>query len=342
MIDIDGSYLEGGGQILRTSVALSCVTGKPVRVFSIRANRPQPGLKAQHLQSIKAAAKLCNAKVSGLFLGSEKIEFVPGEIQGGSLSINVGTAGSIGLVLQTLMIPAIHAKKPVELHITGGTDVSWSPSVGFIQHVKLPLLEKMGYSGRLALEKRGYYPKGGGRIAMVIEPGRLREINLTEQGKPECVHGISHASQNLKKASVAERQAKAARDIVFKRFELSPDIEKQYCDTLCAGSGMDLWIKTSNTVMGSTSLGKPGKRAELVGREAAEFLVKQFDSGACVDEHMGDQIIPYMALAGKSCITVPEITGHIKTNIWVTERFLRVKFEIEKIRACYAIRCRSL
>ena len=341
--DIDGSYLEGGGQIIRTAVALSCVTGKAVRILNIRANRPQPGLKAQHLKGIEAAAKLCNAKVSGLNIGSARVEFTPGEIRSGSLSINIGTAGSIGLVLQTLMIPAIHCEGKVELHVTGGTDVSWSPSIGFMQNVKLPVLRRMGYSGEITLERRGYYPKGGGSVTAVIEPGELKTINLTEQTRPKSIRGLSHASRSLEKASVAERQMKAARKLLFDSLGLSPDIGKEYSDTLCPGSGIDLWIETENSVLGSSSFGKPGKRAEEVGSEAAESLLKQFGSGACLDEHMGDQIIPYMALAkkGESSVTVPELTGHIRTNIWVTEKLLPVKFSAKRQGDAWRIECRQ-
>jgi RNA 3'-phosphate cyclase len=341
-IEMDGSFLEGGGQVARTSVGLSCVTGKPVRISRIRENRPQPGLKAQHMKGIEAAARLCGGKVRGLSIGSKSVEFSPGKIKGGSLSVNVGTAGSVGLVLQTLMIPAIHAGKGVEIHVTGGTDVSWSPTIGFIQNVKIPVLEKMGCSVRVELRKRGYFPKGGGEVSVFVKPSELKPLDLIEKTNPVRACGVSHASGSLEKPKVSERQLKSARDILYNTFGVSPDIRKEYCDTLSVGSGIDLWIETGNSVLGSNSLGKIGKRAEAVGKEAADFLVKQLGSGACLDEHMGDQVIPFLGLAGKGRVTVPEINSHMKTNIWVTERFLPVLFKTNKSGDCFQVKCESV
>lgn len=183
MISIDGSYLEGGGQTLRTAVALSAITGKPCKIFNIRKGRKKPGLQAQHLKGIEAAAKLCNAELKNAKIGSDSIEFAPKKIKGGYFSIDIGTAGSISLVLQTLVLPAIHAEEEVILEITGGTDVPWSPDIEYFQEVFCRNIKKMGIEIESEILKYGFYPKGGGKVKVKIKPCKnLKSLNLTERG----------------------------------------------------------------------------------------------------------------------------------------------------------------
>ena len=180
-LEIDGSEGEGGGQILRVATGLSAVTGKPIRVTNIRANRPNPGLKAQHLRSIEAVARLCNAHISGFSEGSTEIEFAPGELDHDHMRIDIGTAGSIGLVFQSLMIPAVHTDKPLEFEVTGGTDVSWSPSVTYFREVFCSFMKKMGIEAEVDVLSHGFFPKGGGRVLLRVLPGSLRPINLVDR-----------------------------------------------------------------------------------------------------------------------------------------------------------------
>jgi len=327
MILIDGSYLEGGGQIIRTSIALSAITGKPVKIINIRAKRPNPGLRAQHLKGIEATAKLCKTELKNVKIGSESIEFIPKEIKGGSFSINVGTAGAITLVLQTLVLPSIHAEEDVILEITGGTDVKWSPTINYFKHIFCYFLAKMGIDIFVETLKYGFYPKGGGKVKVTIKPcKKIKPINLIERGNMEKIEVRSIASETLRNRRVAERQSEAAKKIL--KFE---NETITYVSTLSSGSSINLHAYFENCKLGASELGERGKLAEKVGEEAAKSLVKQIDSNACLDKWMADQILPYMALAGNSKVSIAEITNHVKTNIWVIEKFLPVKFEIDEI-----------
>ncbi len=342
MIEIDGSFGESGGQILRTSCALSAVTGKSVKIINIRKGRPNPGLQAQHIAAIDALAKLCNAKVTGLQQNKTEITFEPGEIKGCSIDVHIPTAGSVGLVLQGLMIASLQAEDIVNIHINGGaTNGKWAAPALYIKNVLLPLLEKMNYKADMTIEKYGYYPKGGAKVRMEIAPSKLKPLVLEERGKLLSITGISHASLHLKDKKVAERQAKAAEELMRKNIDCDIIcIEPHYMETDNPGSALDCWAVCENTVFGADALGELRKKAEDVGKEAAEQLIKQINSGGAVDEHAEDQLLPYMALAGEngiSTIKVGHLTKHTETNIWTIEQFLPVKFDInskEKTISC--------
>src|SRR3990170_4083771 len=189
---LDGSYGEGGGQILRTAVALSIVTGKSVEIDNIRKARPKPGLAAQHVKAVETAATLCDAKVTGCSLRSTHLSFSPGRIKKGIYGINIGTAGSITLLLQCLMPAAMHASGTTRLNIIGGTDVQWSPPIDYLRFVTLRALSVMGYDCEIRLIRRGYYPVGGGHVEAIIKPSILKKINF-EKNVCEVVEGISHS-----------------------------------------------------------------------------------------------------------------------------------------------------
>ena len=346
MIEIQGDVFEGGGQILRTAIALSTVIEKPFRIFNIRAKRRNPGIRPQHLEAIRAVAKLCDAEVRGADIGNKELKFYPKRIRSGKIDITIPTAGSIGLMLQGLMIAASRIDEDINVRINGGaTNGKWAAPVNFIKHVLIPILSKMGYRAWIEIERYGYYPVGGAKVKMKIEPSKLSSIKLLEQEEILSINGISHASLHLKKSKVAERQQKAARDLLFKKFQIEPEIKVEYVNTDCPGSAIDLWIKTKNSFLGDSSLGEPGKPAEEVGKDAAWMLINQHKSSAPLDSHMSDQIIPYMALGtisdGESMVRASAITNHTKTNIWVVEQFLPVKFSInekEKIISCRLLR----
>ncbi|GAB4310296.1 MAG: RNA 3'-terminal phosphate cyclase [Methanobacteriaceae archaeon] len=326
MIAIDGSYGEGGGAIIRTATALSALTGKPIHISNIRAKRPKKGLAPQHLTAIKALSSLTSASCSGLKLGSREIYFKPGPISGGNYHIDIKTAGSTTLVLQSLMIPAMFADSAVNLVIKGGTDVKWSPSIDYFKNVTLPLLESLGYQANIDLIKRGYYPRGGGIIKAEINPIKnLRPINLTKI-EIDDIKGISHCSKLP--CHIAVRQAEAATKILEKK-GYKANIDVQCNETsLGRGSAIVLWAK-GNHALGGSDIGEPGKRAETVGKNAADELLDHISKNAPLDKYMGDQIIPYMAVTGKSTIKTAELTKHTVTNIYVAEKIMNKKFSVK-------------
>ncbi|MFH0868450.1 MAG: RNA 3'-terminal phosphate cyclase [Candidatus Woesearchaeota archaeon] len=356
MIELDGSYLEGGGSIARIALALSTLTHQPFEITNIRQNRPQPGLKHQHLFCIKALEKLCNAKTEGASLGSTSLKFFPGKIEGKTINIDIQTAGSIPLFLQAVLLPSMFADKPVKLNIIGGTDGKWAAPIDYFKEVFLPQMQKYAEI-ECKLIKRGYYPKGNGHVQLKINPiykisdfadfneflKNLKEkapkISLTEQGYLIQIKGISHASLDLQNTQVAERQAKSA-EVALSNYKCPINIQTSYSEALSTGSGITLWaifsknedeIDIKNPIrLGADALGDQGKKAEIVGKEAAEMLTAEIRSRAPVDKHLADQILKFMALASNSTITASKITNHTKTNIYTIEKFLGKVFEINE------------
>lgn len=329
MLEIDGSVGEGGGQIIRTAIALAAITGKEVEIKNIRANRPKPGLSAQHLHAVKAVERLSGGKTEGLELRSTRLKFTPGELKGFAGEIDIGTAGSITLLLQSLIPVALFADAGTKVRITGGTDVNWSPPIDFYTHVFLPALQEMGCEVDLDVKRRGYYPKGGGLVDVSVCPVEyINGFALQNRGQDGIVHGISHSSGLP--VHVAERQAKAAKEILDKagyNTELKTEIEDGSKRT--TGSVITLWCGYKS----GSALGERGKRAEFVGEEAAKSIITELESAATVDVHLADQLVPYTALAeGKSELKVREITKHLETNMYITQKFLDVEFEIKKER----------
>jgi RNA 3'-phosphate cyclase len=335
MVEIDGNYLEGGGQILRTACALSAITQKPCHVFNVRKGREKPGLMTQHLLGIQTLAKLCNGRLEGDFLGSEEISFWPKEIKPKDLHIKIETAGSVTLVLQTLIPACLFAPAPIKIIFDGGaTDTFFSPTFDYFRHVFLKILGKMAENCSLPFEikviQRGYYPEGGAEVEVRVSPSRLKHLNLVERGSLKKITVISGASELLKNKKVAERQIQGVREVLGK-LKLPVEEKVEYYKTQCPGSQICLIAELENTVIGVDNLGKLGKRAEDVGKEVALELLREQKSESCLDRHLADQVLPYMALSkGKSQVTVSEITNHCKTNIWVIEKFIEGKFEVKE------------
>lgn len=341
MIDIPGDYLEGGGAILRVASALSALTSTNIRVFNIRKNRPKPGLQTQHLEGLKAITALCDGKLDGGILGSTEIIFRPGKITAKKLSVNISTAGSTGLIFQSLALPASRAKKTVIISITGGaTFGKFAPPLPAFQATLLPLLEKMGYLANIRIEREGFYPAGGARTEIVIEHcPSLKPLILPSLGKISHIGGLSVETSHLHQGHVAQRQAREAeRFLTSKGF--SPLIKETTVEADCPGSGILLFASDGRTVLESDSLGERGKKAEEVGREAAQKIFQCIESGATVDEHISDQLLLFMAFAqGTSSILAPRLTRHAETNMWLIKKFLPVSFRVEKKGKAVLIEC---
>lgn len=325
---IDGSLGEGGGQVLRTSLSLSVVTGKPLQITNIRANRSQPGLKHQHRQAVQAAAAICQADVEGSSLGSTSLSFHPGSVQGGEYRFSIPTAGSASLVMQTVFYPLAFADRDSQVTVQGGTHVRWSPCYHYLEQQWLSYLERMGYQAALTLQKTGYYPKGGGEIRARIQPGPGKTpLKLTERGELVHVRGIAAVTD------LPDHITRRMRDRVVSRvghkYPLQ-DIRTRELAGHDKGAFLFLSAVFEESTAGFCALGERGKRAEIVADEAIDQLLDFIDGSGCVDRFVADQLLIPMAIAqGKSLLKVSEITSHLVTNALIIQEFLPVDFDIQ-------------
>jgi RNA 3'-phosphate cyclase len=338
MIEIDGSI--GGGQLLRTAVTLSALTGKGVKVVNIRKGKAagKPGLRPQHMTGIEVVGGFCNAEILGLKEWSLEVEFRPWQISLKDKKIDIGTAGSISLLLQTLLPILAFGKKEIKLEIKGGTEVSWSPTIQYIQFVLLPILRKMGINIELETIKHGYYPRGGGLVVLRSYPvNKINPLYCLEKGNILGIH-VDSVIGNLPK-DVAERQGKSGLGVLqydFPNAKFSVSIKE--VESLDIGGSVTCYANCENSVIGSDALFERGSKAEIVGIRAAENLIASLKSNAAVDKFMADQLLVFMALAdGKSTISIEKITEHVLTNIQVIEKFLDVKFEVDDKRRIISV-----
>lgn len=325
-IEIDGSYGEGGGQILRTALAFSAILKVPVTIHHIRAGRKNPGLQPQHLKAAEALAQIAEARTEGIRIGSEKITFVPNKVLQGDYKFEVGTAGSVTLLIQTLLPPLCLSREKSRLTLVGGTHVEWSPPFHYLSEVLLPTLSLMGISATASIERWGWYPKGGGIIHIETKPlPELKPISLVDRGLLKKIRGISAISHLPK--HVVERQRDYAIRRIEKELKTDAEIMVLY-DVPAYGPGSFLFLVTESerAIAGFSSLGKRGKPAEEVAREAVDALKEYTESDGCIDPYLADQLIPFMALTkGNSSFTTTKITEHLLTNLWVVQHFLDIK-----------------
>jgi len=344
MLKIDGGQKSGSGTILRLSVALASILREPLYIYNIRKKRSEPGLRPQHLESVLTAAKLCNAEVKGAYVGSQELWFKPKEIVGGEVYAEIGTAGSIPMLIMTVLPICAFAKEPVTLKVSkGGTDVKHSPTINYLANVFLRVLERMGLNARIEVKKYGYYPKGMGEVVLRVQPCReLKPLKLEKFGEITSIEGISVCTF-LADRKVAERQAGEAERLLKAR-GLEPKIRIVYdfSNPLQKGSSLVLWAKTDRgVILGSDSIGELGKTSELVAQEAVKGLLEEIDAKATVDVHMADMLVPYVALAeGESIYLTRMFSDHLESNIWLAEEILGVKFDVEKTDGLYKIRKR--
>jgi len=302
---VDGSVGEGGGQVLRTALTLSCVLGKKVEIANIRARRGQPGLKMQHLAVCRMLARLCNGELGGAALGSTRISFEPGRISCGEYGFDIGTAGSCTLFLQAALPALLHADGRSVISITGGTHVQGAPTFEYFSEVFLPAARKFGVNANATMERAGFYPKGGGKIVLEAQPCRLKGASLeSRMGKGAR---FSIVSSGLS-PHVAEREEETLRGKMG-GFALSG--ERRPVSSSCPGNAITVW----KGGIGASSLGERGKPAEKVASEACDAFLFEEGSGASVDSRLSDQLLIYAALAeGKSAYKTSKITSHTSTN----------------------------
>ncbi len=334
MIEIDGAKKSGSGTILRLSVALSAIIGEPLHIYNIRKKRSQPGLRPQHLEAVLTAARLCDADVKGASIGSQEIWFHPREIKGGYVKAEIGTAGSIPMLIMTVLPICAFAKHPVNLRISkGGTDVRHSPTINYLKYVLLPVLRRMGLEASIEVHKYGYYPKGMGEVTLKTQPcSRLKPIRLERFGSIEEVGGISVCTF-LADRKVALRQAnEAGRLLKIRGYDPKIRIINDFSNPVQKGSSLVLWTKTDTGILlGSDAIGEIRKPSEAVAREAVKNLLDEIQAEATADVHLADMLIPYVALAeGESTYSTRFITDHIESNLWLASEILGVSFEVKK------------
>jgi RNA 3'-phosphate cyclase len=329
MLEINGSYGEGGGQILRNAVALSTVIKKPIKIKNIRVNRPNPGIKAQHYVAIKSIQELCDAETKGLEIGSSKLTFIPGDFKGGDYKFDIGTAGSITLVFQALILASLKSDTKTNIRLTGGTDVKWSPTWDYFQHVFIPIIKKTGISVDTQLIKRGYYPRGGGEAVITIGPvSEIKPLQLDKETQFSLVKGMVQIAQLSDNISTRIKNA-AIKTLI--KGDLKPDIKIEQNSSLSPGTSITLWAESNDIILGSTVLGERGLPSEEIGNNAATNLLNEIKSNSTLDIHAFDQLLPYMAIAqGVSSCIVKKISSHAQTNMWLIKRLLDTKFEAKQ------------
>jgi RNA 3'-terminal phosphate cyclase (ATP) len=341
MLEIDGSQKSGSGTILRVSIALAGILGEALHIYNIRKKRRQPGLRPQHLEAVLTAVKLCDGKVQGASVGSQEIWFEPGEIAGGEIHAEIGTAGSIPMLIMTVLPLCAFAEQSVSLRISkGGTDVKHSPTINYFRYVLFPILERMGLKASIDVHKYGYYPKGMGEATFKVEPCKeLYPIRLDTFGEAREVGGISVCTF-LADRNVAERQAKEAERLLNAQgYPSEIHVVNDFSNPRQKGSSIVLWAKTSSGVLlGGDAIGEIRKPSEAVAREAVNNLLEEVHAGATVDLHLADMLVPYAALArGESIYLTREVTDHLESNIWLATEILGVHFNIQKRDRLYQI-----
>jgi RNA 3'-phosphate cyclase len=328
MLEIDGAFGEGGGQIIRSSVALSAFTGTPIKIHNIRAKRSKPGLSNQHITAIKAVSKLCNGQHSELKVGTSELEFKPGSVEVRDFKFDIGTAGSITLVLQSCLIPILFSgsDKRITITMTGGTDVKWSPPMDYFRQIFCRHLERFGVDIKTKIIQRGYYPQGGGEVEMKVKPKKTyQKPDLSKRGELKKILGFIHL-RNLQSHITDRIIRSATKGLSDYTVEFNLDTEK---GGYSIGTGLVLDANYDHTDLGASALGDKGISAESLGATAAADLITEMNGDGILDIYSVDQLVPFLAILGVT-FSVRELSLHAKTNIWLVERFLDKSAIIEK------------
>ncbi|THV08050.1 RNA 3'-terminal phosphate cyclase [Dendrothele bispora CBS 962.96] len=346
---IDGSVLEGGGQILRNSISLSALLGRPISIQKIRNGRTPPGLKNQHRTGLVLAAEISSAQLTGAGTGSSQVDFIPGRIRPGNYLADSITAGATTLLLQVAFPLLLFGATPSTLVLKGGTNCEQAPQIDYIQHVFFPFVKKhFGVSAELEIYRRGYYPKGGGEIRVNVTPVKsLQSFSLLERGQVVRVRGIAHLAKlpgHLGQSMVEGAKKRLATGGIADTIPIEIEYKREENDNAVgAGSGIVLWAELdSGGIIGGSAVGRKGLDATQVGEEAAKEVLKGLEAGGCTDEWLTDQIVLFMALSQNCEVLCGEITLHTRTAIWIAEQLTDAKFEIEEKVKGNVIRCQGI
>jgi len=328
MLEIDSSKGEGGGQVVRSSVALSAITGIEAKLTRIRENRPTNGLSKQHCIAVKAVADMTGSEVTGNHTGSRELLFIPGTSKTSDIELDIGTAGSISLVLQAVMLAGRNHKETLKVDVRGGTNVMWAPPIDSYQQILFPLMERMGIHARLEIIDRGFYPDGGGRVVAELDPiNEISPLVIDSLGSLKCVKGICYIQQL--KDKIKEDMIESCIDALG--LECPVNIDVQRTEGTSKGAGLSLVAVYENGRLGSSVLTTKGHPAKQAGEDVAKDLLKEIGSGATMDIHTADQLLPYMAMAnGPSEFTVSRISKHLLSQMDTLETFLDVRFGVER------------
>jgi RNA 3'-terminal phosphate cyclase (ATP) len=330
---LDASHGEGGGQVLRTALALAVALGRPVALERIRLRRPKPGLQPQHLTVVRALAAIADAHVAGDELGSTALSFTPRGLRAGDWRFDIGaikgSAGSVSLLFQSLLLPLARADAPSRLTLVGGTHVPWSPTVHYLTAVFLPALASLGLTAGVQLRRWGWYPAGGGEIEARITPApRMAGLTASQPPSPLTITGVSAVSRLPR--SIADRQRRQA-EARLEAAGLRADIAVEE-DTAALGPGTVLFLGVPGRA-GFSALGRRGLPAERVADEAVDALLDWRAGAGAVDVHLADQLVPFLALAdGPSSFTCPRLSEHLRTVVWVVQQFLAVGISLHDER----------
>ncbi len=333
MLEIDGSRGEGGGQMVRTSVAMATVTGRPTHLTRIRENRPTNGLSKQHCAAVNAVAEMAGSQVTGNTIGSRELLFEPGNEHVYDIQMNIGTAGSVSLVLQAMLLAARNHKKRLTVDISGGTNVMWAPPIDSYQHLLFPLMGRMGINADVRIIERGFYPQGGGRVIASLDPiSRIHPLEIESLGDLVAIRGVCF-SQRLPDW-ITKDVIRSCEDTLAPVADVEFDVQKTEGDS--RGAGVVLVAEFENGMLGSNALTSRGHTADKAGEDAATDLLREMTSGATMDVHTADQLLPYMAMAeGKSAFSVSRISKHLLSQMDTLESFLDVKFGVERKEDVY-------
>ncbi len=348
-LEIDGSLGEGGGAILRLSAAYSVLFKKPITINNIRANRPKPGLRLQHLLGLETLSNLSNSTLSSCNIGTQELSLTPNiknEVKS-NISLNVNTAASIGLLLQPIQIACLGFKKPEKIEIKirgGGTFGKWAPSLNYLKAVTYKIFEASGLKIKIDILKHGFYPKGGAQVNCSIYPPKktLNPINLIELGNVEKIHGDIIITNQLRRNrdNIGTRIRKVVQQRLKRDLNVETNIKFTWVDSISPGVGVSLWAQsdTGTIVSTGTILGDRKTSSERLGIIAAKEMIRYIQNEIPVDNYLSDQLIPLMAyIEDKSCIKVSEITNHTRTNLELTKRFTKKDYNIVKFNNFYKI-----